>query len=67
MTKNKKKVKKAVARRFKVTKTGKVLFMHQNVGHRKSHKSKKQVRRNKVEGELTGKFAQRIRRMMNEE
>ncbi|TXG76490.1 50S ribosomal protein L35 [Candidatus Dojkabacteria bacterium] len=61
MNKNKKKIKKSVARRFKVTKTGKVMFSHQNVGHRKSHKNKRQIRRNNVKAELTGEFGKKIR------
>ena len=67
MTKNKKKVKKAVSRRFKVTKTGKVLFAHQNSGHRKTHKTKNQIRRGKKTSELKGAFGKRMRRMLNEE
>lgn len=67
MTKNKKKVKKAVSRRFKITKTGKVLFAHQNAGHRKSHKSsQRQIRRGKRVGHLEGAFGKRIKRMLNE-
>lgn len=61
MNKNKKKIKKSVSRRFKVTKTGKVMFSHQNVGHRKSHKNKRQIRRNNVKGELKGEFGSKIR------
>jgi len=65
MNKNKKKVKRAVSRRFKVTKTGKVLHARQNAGHRKSHKSKGQIRRSRAQGELTGVFAKKIKRMLN--
>lgn len=66
MKKNKIKVKKAVSKRFKVTKTGKVLFAHQNAGHRKAHKSsKRQIRRGKQVGHLEGAFGKRIKRMLN--
>lgn len=67
MKKNKIKVKKAVSRRFKVTKTGKVMFSHQNAGHRKTHKNKRQIRRGKEPGQLKGAFGKRIKRMLNEE
>lgn len=61
MNKNKKKIKKSVARRFKITKTGKVMFAHQNNGHIKANKSKRQIRRNNVPGQLTGEFARKIK------
>lgn len=67
MTKNKKKVSKAASRRFKVTKTGKVMFARQNSGHRKTHKTKTQIRRGKEPGQLQGEFAKRIKRILNEE
>lgn len=66
MKKNKKKVRKAVSRRFKVTKTGKVLHARQNAGHRKSHKTKTNIRRGKEPGEITGKQGKKIKRMLNE-
>lgn len=66
MTKYKKKVKKSVSRRFKVTKTGKVMFAHQNQGHRKQHKSKTNIRRGKEPAQLEGKFGKKIKRMLGE-
>ena len=60
----KKKVKKSVSRRFKVTKTGKVMFSHQYKSHLKLHKSKSRVRRLKEPGILNGKFARKIRQML---
>ena len=66
MTKYKKKVKKSVSRRFKVTKTGKVMFSHQNAGHLKSNKNKRQIRRSKEPGEMKGKFAKKIKKMLNQ-
>jgi ribosomal protein L35 len=65
MKKNKMKVRKSVSRRFKVTKTGKVIFSHQNVGHRKTHKSKKQIRRGNIAGELSPHFSKKIKKMLN--
>lgn len=58
------KVKKAAVKRFKVTKTGKVLFSHQYGGHLKLHKSKRRLRRQKEPGILTGEFAKKIKRML---
>ena len=65
MKKNKIKVKRVVSRRIKDTKTGKDLHSRQNAGHRKSHKSKDQIRRGRAQGELTGAFGKRIKRMLN--
>jgi len=68
MTKIKKKVKKAVSRRFKVTKTGKVMHARQNSGHRKTHKSsKRQIRRGKEPKALHKTSAKRIKRLLNVE
>lgn len=60
----KKKIKKSVSKRFKVTKTGKVLFSHQNAGHLKIHKSKRTLRRGRIEGVLEGKFANNIKKLL---
>ncbi|MBU2632486.1 50S ribosomal protein L35 [Patescibacteria group bacterium] len=60
----KKKIKRSVARRFKVTKTGKVMFSHQNSSHLKSSKSKRTIRRHKEPGVLKGKFAKKIKQML---
>ncbi len=64
--KNKQKVKKSVSKRFKVTKTGKVLFTHQYGSHKKLHKSKSRIRRQKEPGILKGKFAKKIKKLMGE-
>lgn len=66
MTKNKKKIKKSVSRRFKVTKTGKVMFSHQNRGHLKKNKSKRNIRRGKEPGVLNKSFAKKVKKMLNE-
>lgn len=58
------KIKKSVASRFKVTKTGKVIFSHQYKGHLKLHKSKSRIRRSKEPGVLTGTFAKKVKRML---
>ncbi|HEX8931578.1 MAG TPA: bL35 family ribosomal protein, partial [Patescibacteria group bacterium] len=58
------KVRDSVAKRFKVTKTGKVLFAHQYGSHKKLNKSKSRIRRQKEPGQLTGEFAKKIKKML---
>ena len=60
----KKKIKNSVARRFKVTKTGKVMFAHQNAGHLKAAKSNKTKRRNKVPGVLPEMFGRKVKKLL---
>ena len=60
----KKKIKRSVARRFKVTKTGKVMFSHQYNSHLKSSKSKRRIRRQKEPGLLSPVFAKKIKKML---
>lgn len=60
----KKKIKRSVARRFRITKTGKVMFGHQYGGHLKVNKSKRRIRRIKEPGEMTGLFAKKIKQML---
>ncbi len=57
----KKKIKGAVKRRFKVTKTGKVLFAHQYNSHHKKSKSGSRKRRLNVPGVLAEGFARKVR------
>ena len=66
MKRYKKKVKKSVARRFKVTKTGKVMFSHQYQGHLKKNKRKSRIRRGKEPGELAKPFAKKVKKMLGE-
>lgn len=58
------KIKKSVAKRFKVTKTGKVMFGHQYGSHLKLHKSRRRIRRQKEPGVMTGLFAKKIKKML---
>lgn len=60
----KKKIKQSVRRRFKITKKGKVLFARQNMGHLKTNKSKKAIRRNKKVGNLESSFAKKVKKML---
>ena len=62
--KNKLKIKKSVSRRFKVTKTGKVMFAHQNRGHLKLNKSKRNIRRGKEPGQLSKPFAKKVKKQL---
>jgi large subunit ribosomal protein L35 len=60
----KKKIKNSVTKRFKVTKTGKVVFSHQYKSHLKSHKSGSRLRRQKETGILSKHFAKKIKKML---
>ena len=62
--KQKMKTRKSALKRFKITKRGKVLFSHQYQGHLMRKKSNRRIRRQKEPGELTGKFAQKIKKMI---
>lgn len=60
----KQKTRKAAAKRFKVTATGKVLRRSQNMRHLRRKKSKSAIRRAAVPQEVKGKFAKKIKRML---
>lgn len=60
----KKKTKKAVSKRFKVTKNGKVLFTHTGRGHLLSSKTRKRKRQLRAGGVLSEAEAPRIRQML---
>jgi len=64
MTKNKQKTRKGVARRFKITATGKVMRRNQNMRHLRRHKSKRAIRAYKVPVEVKGKWAKKIKKML---
>ncbi len=66
MKKIKKKIKKSIAKRFKITKKGKVLFRHQYQGHLMRKKSKRRIRHQKEPGQLQGSFAKKIKKMLGE-
>ncbi|MBI4130420.1 50S ribosomal protein L35 [Candidatus Roizmanbacteria bacterium] len=58
------KTRKSVSSRFKLTKTGKLLFRSQMGRHRKRKKSKSQQRRVKVLKEMTGAMKSKIKKML---
>lgn len=64
MKKYKMKIKKSVSKRFKVTKTGKVIFGHQYASHKKSGKSGSRKRRQQEPGQLKGRFAKKVKKML---
>lgn len=64
MRKYKIKTRKIVAKRFKVTGTGKILRRAQNMRHLRRRKNKRQIRAYKVPKEVLGKQAVKIRRML---
>jgi ribosomal protein L35 len=64
--KQKKRIKNSVSKRFKVTKTGKVMFSHQYKGHLKINKSNSRLRRGKEPGQLKGEFGHKIKQLLGE-
>lgn len=60
----KKKIKRSIARRFKITKSGKVMFGHQYGSHKKLNKSKRRIRRQKEPAVLEGRNARSIKKML---
>lgn len=62
--KNKFKTRKSIAKRFKITKTGKVLFRGSHVSHLRRKKSKSQVRHQKVPKQLKGKLKRKVKKMI---
>lgn len=61
---NKLKIRKSAAKRFKITATGKVLFRHQMRRHLRRKKSGSNLRRKAIPGQMTGKFAKKIKQMV---
>lgn len=64
MKKLKQKTRSGVAKRFKVTATGKVLRRSQNMRHIRRNKSKKAIRAYRKPVQVTGKWARKIKRML---
>jgi len=58
------KIRKSVARRFKITKTGKVLFRGSHIRHLRRKKKKGQVRSQKVPQELKGRWKKKIKKLL---
>lgn len=64
MKKIKQKTRSGVAKRFKITATGKVLRRSQNMRHIRRRKSKKAIRAYGVPKLVTGKWARKVKRML---
>ncbi|MCA9369709.1 MAG: 50S ribosomal protein L35 [Pseudomonadales bacterium] len=64
MKKIKQKTRSGVAKRFKITATGKVLRRSQNMRHRRRIKSKKAIRAYRVPVEVKGVWSRKVKRMM---
>lgn len=60
----KQKTRKGVAKRFKITATGKVLRRTQNMRHLRAKKSKRAIRKYRVPVEVKGKWAKKIKQML---
>lgn len=58
------KTKQAAYKRFKMTKTGKIIRGHQLSRHLRQTKSKARQRRQSEPAVILGKFAQKIRQMI---
>ncbi len=64
MKKNKIKTRKSVAKRFKITKGGKVIRRGAQNRHLKANRTKRNARRGKVPREITTKMAKKIKLML---
>jgi large subunit ribosomal protein L35 len=62
--KQKQKTKKSAAKRFKVTKTGKVLYRQQGFRHLLSKKNKRWLRRKKKLKQLLGEYKNKVLKML---
>lgn len=58
------KTKKIVEKRFKITKTGKVLHRGQMIRHLRVKKRKSRVRRQKTPKEVKGRFKRMIKKLL---
>lgn len=58
------KPRKSIAKRFKITKTGKVIHRAQGGRHLRRKKSKKASRGYNIPRVITGKFAKKVKKML---
>jgi len=58
------KISKSLAKRFKITKKGKVLFRGSHVRHLRRKKKKSQIRRQKVPQEIKGRLRIKIKKLL---
>lgn len=64
MKKIKQRTRSGVAKRFKITGSGKVMRRSQNMRHIRRNKSKKAIRAYRKPVLVTGKWARKIKRML---
>ncbi len=64
--KTKVRTRKAAAKRFKVTKNGKVLHRSHFLRHKRSAKGKRRIRRLKLIKQTEGVFATKIKKMLGQ-
>ena len=64
--KQKMKTKKSIKRRFKVTKTGKVIHRGSHIRHLKRKKSQSRIRRQKLAQEVKGAWKRKIKLLLGE-
>lgn len=60
----KQKTRKSLAKRVKITGSGKVLMRPHNIRHLMRHKSKKAARAGRIPIVLKGKYAKKVKRML---
>jgi len=60
----KQKTRKSVKKRFKITKTGKVLRRGTHIRHLKANESKRKTRRKKGMKKVKGKMAKKIKKAL---
>lgn len=63
MAKVKRKTKNSLKKRFKITKTGKVMFVHQMGRHHKLKKSQRRIRRQSEPGVAAKPMAKKIKKL----
>lgn len=61
----KQKTRKTIAKRLKISKTGKIFRGHQYAGHRKSHKSKRLIRSYKRNVQLNQKQTNVLKKLIS--
>ncbi|MEX1052688.1 MAG: bL35 family ribosomal protein [Patescibacteria group bacterium] len=64
MKKQKTKTRKSVVKRFKITKSGKILHRSHQLRHKKAGKSKRRIRRLKQMKSVEGKYKIKVKRML---
>ena len=60
----KQKTRNSISKRFKVTKTGKVLRRGSGIRHLNVKKSRRRIRRKKVLHQVSGKVAKKLKKLL---